>query len=390
MAPPPAPAPGPPQRHVTDPLSEQPLKTGICWLSPTCDKKTYAKSKFCSAHKKEAEALKRDAEKSGKNALQFYLSQCSSQTLYSKMLIEFMGRCQSRGKGAGRERFNWVQYQETCYRSREVRRGSKDQMMCYEQWMDVSQAKHKRSWEESDRMWTEFSNDSEREKDQMGPECSKLRIECPVKDYILREDVSGYSKARVAAHKQMKNPKQEDMEKADSTVCTSLPRWTDSHFAIGNKSGATSNGFMHGDQAAAAPSTPMCEASAGLDSLFTPEKQDLPGLPENKKKNIKDISRYRTKKYDAVMKTYKSLDLKCDSLHKQVSDFCSSKDNTDEFKHFIDLAKFKLEFMGRLSTSKDAEEWCSYLESLSEQEKAMLPGDLSLLHCPAEIDAQAS
>ena len=49
--------------------------------------------------------------------------------------------------------------------------------------MDVSQAKHKRSWEESDRMWTEFSNDSEREKDQMGPECSKLRIECPVKDY---------------------------------------------------------------------------------------------------------------------------------------------------------------------------------------------------------------
>ena len=262
--------------------------------------------------------------------------------------------------------------------------------MCYEQWMDVSQAKHKRSWEESDRMWTEFSNDSEREKDQMGPECSKLRIECPVKDYILREDVSGYSKARVAAHKQMKNPKQEDMEKADSTVCTSLPRWTDSHFAIGNKSGATSNGFMHGDHAAAAPSTPMCEASAGLDSLFTPEKQDLLGLPENKKKNIKDISRYRTKKYDAVMKTYKSLDLKCDSLHKQVSDFCSSKDNTDEFKHFIDLAKFKLEFMGRLSTSKDAEEWCSYLESLSGQEKAMLPGDLSLLHCPAEIDAQAS
>ncbi|CAJ1439300.1 unnamed protein product, partial [Effrenium voratum] len=343
MAPPPAPAPGPPQRHVTDPLSEQPLKTGICWLSPTCDKKTYAKSKFCSAHKKEAEALKRDAEKSGKNALQFYLSQCSSQTLYSKMLIEFMGRCQSRGKGAGRERFNWVQYQETCYRSREVRRGSKDQMMCYEQWMDVSQAKHKRSWEESDRMWTEFSNDSEREKDQMGPECSKLRIECPVKDYILREDVSGYSKARVAAHKQMKNPKQEDMEKADSTVCTSLPRWQRQRQAL------------------------LCA------------KQ------ENKKKNIKDISRYRTKKYDAVMKTYKSLDLKCDSLHKQVSDFCSSKDNTDEFKHFIDLAKFKLEFMGRLSTSKDAEEWCSYLESLSEQEKAMLPGDLSLLHCPAEI-----
>ena len=107
----PPPAPGPPQRHVTDPLSEQPLETGICWLSPTCDKKTYAKSKFCSARKKEAEALKRDAEKSGKNALQFYLSQCSSQTLYSKMLIEFMGRCQSRGKGAGRERFNWVQCQ---------------------------------------------------------------------------------------------------------------------------------------------------------------------------------------------------------------------------------------------------------------------------------------
>ena len=78
---------------------------------------------------------------------------------------------------------------------------------------------------------------------------------------------------------------------------------------------------------------------------------------ENKKKNIKDISRYRTKKYDAVMKTYKSLDLKCDSLHKQVLDSCSSKDNTDEFKRFIDLAKFKFEFMGRLSTFKDAEEW---------------------------------
>ena len=46
--------------------------------------------------------------------------------------------------------------------------------------------------------------------------------------------------------------------------------------------------------------------------------------------------------------------------------------------------------MGRLSTSKDAEEWRSYLENRSEQEKAMLPGDLSLLHCPAEIDAQAS
>ena len=136
--------------------------------------------------------------------------------------------------------------------------------------MDVSQAKHKRSWEESDRMWTEFSNDSEREKDQMGPECSKL-----VKDYILREDVSGYSKARVAAHKQMKNPKQEDMEKADSTVCASLPRWTDSHFAIGNKSGATSNGFMHGDQAASAPSTPMCEASAGAGFFVHARKAGL-------------------------------------------------------------------------------------------------------------------
>ena len=70
----------------------------------------------------------RGAEARRREDLQFYLSQCSSQTLYSKMLIEFMGRCQSRGKGAGRERFNWVQYQETCYRSREVRRGSKDQM----------------------------------------------------------------------------------------------------------------------------------------------------------------------------------------------------------------------------------------------------------------------
>lgn len=111
---------------AADPLSQNVTRSSICWLSPICSKKPYPKSKFCTQHKKDAEALKKDAERSG--YLDFYNAQCLSQALYSKMLMEYLERCQSRGHGIRRERFDWAQYQERCYRLREVRRGSKDVM----------------------------------------------------------------------------------------------------------------------------------------------------------------------------------------------------------------------------------------------------------------------
>ena len=105
-----------------DMLALEGLKGRSCMM---CDKKQYQKSRFCNFHKKEAEVLKKDAIEAGYT--EFYESQCSNGELYKKMLTEFMAKCASKGAGVKRDRFNWVQYKETAYKAREVRRGRSGQ-----------------------------------------------------------------------------------------------------------------------------------------------------------------------------------------------------------------------------------------------------------------------
>ena len=121
-APQPSVAASPKKKKAKDVLALEGLKGRSCVM---CDKKQYQKSRFCNFHKKEAEALKKDAIEAG--YYEFYESQCSNGELCKKMLTEFMSKCASKGAGVKRDRFNWVQYKETAYKAREVRRGRSGQ-----------------------------------------------------------------------------------------------------------------------------------------------------------------------------------------------------------------------------------------------------------------------
>ena len=115
---------------------------GICVL---CRKKQYSKSKFCADHKKDAEACRRDAESQGQ--LPFFNEQCQSTELLRKMLVEYIAKCGSKGPGCKRDRFDWVQYQEKVYAGKEIRKGSKDRPLCYQQWMKHAQEQEFKSWQ---------------------------------------------------------------------------------------------------------------------------------------------------------------------------------------------------------------------------------------------------
>lgn len=252
--------------------------------------------------------------------------------------------------------------------------------------MEVSQQKHKRSWQESHDKWVSLLADPEREKDQLGPSHSKERVECPVEDYVLREDVSGFAKERTASEKATKNTKVDNLGALDMKVATACPRWSDDHFVLGVKSGATSNPFLQKDigmSGAATPSTPLKTPAGVAPAETTPEK--VPESNADKPKKVKDVSRYRTKKYDSATKSFTSQMTewkKIMATKTKVDAFTNDPTLKEAYKHFVSLATTKIGVGEALLNDT----LTSHLASLSDDDKKALPGDLSLLQSTSDVE----
>ena len=109
-----------PRRGGLDALvvAESPVKVTLCLL---CDGKCYPKSRFCTKHKRDAEACKKDAEASGQE--DYFHAQAANIESYRKMILTYSQQCQSRGSGCRRDKFDWTAYQESSFKKREMRKG---------------------------------------------------------------------------------------------------------------------------------------------------------------------------------------------------------------------------------------------------------------------------
>ena len=74
----------------------------------------------------------------------------------------------------------------------------------YEKFLKHQQEENHLTKKEAENLWSQYV-ESDRERDHLGPEHSKLRIYTPVEDYICREDVSGYSKEQLSGTKPKTN-----------------------------------------------------------------------------------------------------------------------------------------------------------------------------------------
>ena len=386
---------------------------GTCLL---CQKKCYNKSKFCNDRKKDAEACRRDAESSGQIA--FFNEQCNSTELLRKMLVEYISKWASKGPGVKRDRFDWVQYQEKLYSGKEVRKGSKDRPLCYQQWMKHAQEQEFKSWQlvfnlntshvvfstehvvkgvdwvlarhEAHADWQRFEADEDVQRDQLGPQASPLRLYCPVEDYVIHEDVSGYRRQRVAATKSKSKPQDKDIKAMDESLQGSMPKWNDERFNIGDFRSGTANPYL---------------TQGGHDATVSRVVQDVPTLSGSGRsegtpgpspqsgtapvKPSKDIAKQKTKKYDealnSLQKEQRNWLQVLNKSQATIEEFVKDNERAD-YEHFLCLAETRLLAMQWLLKEDMTREALDKKWGLLQDEPRLyLPCDTALLRLPSEI-----
>ena len=386
---------------------------GTCLL---CQKKCYNKSKFCNDRKKDAEACRRDAESSGQIA--FFNEQCNSTELLRKMLVEYISKCASKGPGVKRDRFDWVQYQEKLYSGKEVRKGSKDRPLCYQQWMKHAQEQEFKSWQlvfnlntshvvfstehvvkgvdwvlprqEAHADWQRFEADEDVQRDQLGPQASPLRLCCPVEDYVIHEDVSGYRRQRVAATKSKSKPQDKDIKAMDESLQGSMPKWNDERFNIGDFHSGTANPYLTQGGHAATVSrvvqdVPTLSGSGRSEGTPGPSPQSgtAPVKPS------KDIAKQKTKKYDealnSLQKEQRNWLQVLNKSQATIEEFLKDNERAD-YEHFLCLAETRLLAMQWLLKEDMTREALDKKWGLLQDEPRLyLPCDTALLRLPSEI-----
>ena len=386
---------------------------GTCLL---CQKKCYNKSKFCNDHTKDAEACRRDAESSGQIA--FFNEQCNSTELLRKMLVEYIAKCASKGPGVKRDRFDWVQYQEKLCSGKEVRKGSKDRPLCYQQWMKHAQEQEFKSWQlvfnlntshvvfstehvvkgvdwvlprqEAHADWQRFEADEDVQRDQLGPQASPLRLYCPVEDYVIHEDVSGYRRQRVAATKSKSKPQDKDIKAMDESLQGSMPKWNDERFNIGDFHSGTANPYLTQGGHAATVSrvvqdVPTLSGSGRSEGTPGPSPQSgtAPVKPS------KDIAKQKTKKYDealnSLQKEQRNWLQVLNKSQATIEEFLKDNERAD-YEHFLCLAETRLLAMQWLLKDDMTREALDKKWGLLQDEQRLyLPCDTALLRLPSEI-----
>ncbi|CAE7212963.1 unnamed protein product, partial [Symbiodinium sp. CCMP2456] len=236
--------------------------------------------------------------------------------------------------------------------------------------------------------WKEYEKSEDIERDELGPAHSKLRLFVPTKDYILREDISGYSKERELLSKAKKNPKDADIDGADEQMNAGAPRWSDEHFRINGISGGTRNSFLFQSGQAGASSKPVFQETPTKDPKF--EKEDDPRKQE---KDARGLARKRSKKYEELQKALGRSDDDCkkaltEGYVKIVAFKEQNQEDLDSYQHFLNLAEVKLRALGSLiGQAGDGSKAVTLQDlkaGLSEEELTYLPVSLDHL---LQVDA---
>ena len=112
--------------NPTDPVGPLDLDPRMC---PICtDKEIKHKHTYCNACVESQAAAKRDAERQGR--LKEFEDAMKIPQEAITLIRQFIETCPSKGRGRQRSCFNWAEFVEVTYAKREIKRGSKDIMMC--------------------------------------------------------------------------------------------------------------------------------------------------------------------------------------------------------------------------------------------------------------------
>ena len=250
----------------------------------------------------------------------------------------------------------------------------------YEKFIKHQQEENHRTKSEAESLWSQYV-DSDRERDHLGPEHSKLRIYTPVEDYICREDVSGYSKEQVSGTKQKSNASAQDLENMMDRVNAPMPSW--SSLAVGSHGGATNSEFLAGPNGQALHGAEQAQAQG-----VQPASEDA----NLSKKGQKEVARKRAKLYDEVLKSIGNAKASAQSNLKKVGEdlqkFLDSN-KREEYEHFLALAESREKVLRWLVEIDDEEELRKKFQGLTDSEKAVLPCDTQLMHSFKYIGSEA-
>ena len=231
----------------------------------------------------------------------------------------------------------------------------------YEKFIKHQQEENHRTKQEAESLWSQYV-DSDRERDHLGPEHSKLRIYTPVEDYICREDVSGYSKEQVSGTKQKSNASAQDIGEMIDRVNAPMPSW--SSLAVGSHGGATNSEFLAG---------PSGQALHGAEQAQAQGVQPVSQDANLNKKGQKELARKRAKLYDEVLKSIGNTKASAQSNLKKVGEdlqkFLDSN-KREEYEHFLALAESREKALRWLVEIEDKEELQKKFQDMSDSEKA--------------------
>ena len=238
--------------------------------------------------------------------------------------------------------------------------------------------------------WQRFESDSDVQRDQFGPKASPLRLYCPVEDYVLREDVSGFSRERLAGTKAKARPQGKDIEGIDKGLQEDMPKWSDERLNIGDFDGKTSNPFLL--QGGHALRTPQAVGSLTTAARQGGGQQSQPAPGDNQKhqaRAARDVERQRNKKYDEAQQSLAKESKAWSATLASASDTLAKfllDNQRDDYTHFLALAEARLKVLClMLASDTKREDLDVSLAALTEDEKTCLPCDTSLLLLPGEI-----
>ena len=250
----------------------------------------------------------------------------------------------------------------------------------YEKFLKHQQEENHRAMKEAENLWSQYV-ESDRERDHLGPEHSKLRIYTPVEDYICREDVSGYSKEQLSGTKPKTNASAQDIADMIDRINAPMPSW--SSLAVGSHGGATNSEFLAG---------PTGQALHGAQQAQAQGVQPVSEDANLSKKGQKELARKRAKLYDEVLKAIGNTKASAQSNLKKVAEdlqkFLDSNPR-EEYEHFLALAESRAKVLRWLVEIEDEEELQNKFKDLSDSEKAVLPCDTQLMHSFKYIGSEA-
>ena len=168
--------------------ANQPRLCGVCEEEPAVPKFAY-----CRGCKADVQSCMNSAKAEGKEEDFKRLTKTSAGLKH--LISHYKSKCPSRGQGVPREAMNWVAYLSTAYTDKRVIKGSEEVYMDFPDFEIHMKSKGRSAKEAMDEWGAMEANNTEH--DFKGRKDFEKRFLVAVKDYRLKEDISGSREERV-------------------------------------------------------------------------------------------------------------------------------------------------------------------------------------------------